>query len=44
MYKTAHTTLSMILSTENFDPNKSVKINSVNPLYLIFINVNGYFE
>ena len=23
---------------------KYVKINSVNPLYLIFSNVNGYFE
>ena len=24
--------------------SKNVKINSVNPLYLIFINVNGQFE
>ena len=24
--------------------SKYVKINSVNPLYLIFIKVNGYFE
>ena len=45
-----------IINIKHFDPNnikinkklykdsKYVKINSVNPLYLIFNKVNGYFE
>ena len=29
---------------ETIKDSKYVKINSVNPLYLIFIKLNGYFE
>ena len=35
--------LDDIIKTNNFDPNK-IKINSVNPLYLIFSKVNECFE